>query len=144
MFRKPTSVLLALIMSHAFLALLSPSKSAKLMVARAFTTNSHASHLLSTRTCRLPGAPAFATTTTSPASRLYTSTSHVAANVEEDLDAALDDILGEALQEAEEPLDTSKGGHIEGAKPMPAAVVELVSHVMFRKTCCVVQGCFSR
>jgi hypothetical protein len=104
MFRKGTSVILALIMSQAFLSLLSPSKSAKLMVARAFTTNSHASLLRSTRTSRLPGAaPAFATTATS-ASRLYSSTSRVAANVEEDLDAALDNILGDAVQEADEPV----------------------------------------
>jgi hypothetical protein len=120
MFRKPTSVLLALIMSHAFLSLLSPSKSAKLMVARAFTTNSARPMLLhSTRTCRLPGAPTFATT---PVSRLYSSTSPVQADVEEDLDAALDDILGEALSEAgDEP------------KAKAAKKVMPVSTVMFGK-----------
>jgi hypothetical protein len=107
MFHKGTSVLLALIMSQAFLSLLSPSKSAKLMVARAFTTNSQSSVLRSVRTSRLPGAPAFATTF-APASRLYSSTSRVAANVEEDLDAALDNILGDALQEAEEPVKVAR------------------------------------
>jgi hypothetical protein len=143
MFRKPTSVLLALIMSHAFLSLLSPSKSAKLMVARAFTTNSHASQLLSTRTCRLAGSPAFATTI-SPARRLYMSTSRVAADVEEDLDAALDDILGEAMLEAEEPLNMSKGVHMEDSRPMPKKLMEKVSNVMCRNTYRVVQGYFSR
>jgi hypothetical protein len=122
MFRKPTSVLLALIMSHAFLSLLSPSKSAKLMVARAFTTNS-ARPLLSARTCRLPGAPTFATTISPAVSRLYSSTSPVQADVEEDLDAALDDILGEALSEAgDEP------------KAKAAKKVMPVSNAMFRRT----------
>lgn len=124
MFRKPTSVLLALIMSHAFLSLLSPSKSAKLMVARAFTTNT-ASQLMSTRTCRLPGAPTFATTFSS-ASRLYSSTSHVQADVEEDLDAALDDILGDALHEADEP--ASKVA--KNAMPVSNAVFLRTNHIV--------------
>jgi hypothetical protein len=124
MSRKATSVLVGLIMSQAFLSLLSPSKSAKLMVARAFTTNSHSSLLRSTRTCQLPGAPAFATTFT-PASRLYSS--RVAADVEEDLDAALDNILGDAMQEAEEPL---------GSRVVPAKPIEEVSYVMAVNVSC--------
>jgi hypothetical protein len=134
MFRKPTSVLLALIMSHAFLSLLSPSKSAKLMVARAFTTNS-ARPLLNTRTCRLPGAPTFATTISPAVSRLYSSTSPVQADVEEDLDAALDDILGEALSEAgDEPVKKVA----KNVMPVSNALFDKARRILMS-----VQGCFS-
>jgi hypothetical protein len=131
MFRKPTSVLLALIMSHAFLSLLSPSKSAKLMVARAFTTNSARPMLLhSTRTCRLPGAPTFATTISPAVSRLYSSTSRVQADVEEDLDAALDDILGEALSEAG---DEPKAKVVKKVMPVSKAMFHKASRIL---ACC--------
>jgi hypothetical protein len=51
--------------------------------------------------------------------------------VEEDLDAALDDLLGDAFKDAEEPLDLEKPNeneaHMKDSHPVPAALVETVS-----------------
>lgn len=46
------------------------------------------------------------------------------ATVEEDLDAALDDILGDALMEAENPVGVTPGTHMENSRPMPPTLVE--------------------
>jgi len=46
------------------------------------------------------------------------------SSVDEDLDAALDDILGEAFKEAENPIDMEPGNHIEGSRPIPRTLVE--------------------
>ena len=43
---------------------------------------------------------------------------------EQDLDAALDDILGEALMDAENPLGLTPGTHMENSRPMPPTLVE--------------------
>lgn len=52
------------------------------------------------------------------------------ATVEEDLDAALDDILGDTIEEVESSngiaVDAT-GTHIEGSHPIPKALVEKVS-----------------
>jgi hypothetical protein len=51
------------------------------------------------------------------------TTSRSSAAVEEDLDAALEDILGEALKEAEEP-HMNQNGHMRDSKPMPRRLIE--------------------
>jgi hypothetical protein len=53
-------------------------------------------------------------------------TTEVEATVEEDLDAALDDILGDAFKQARD-YGVQPGTHIEGSKPMPKTLVEEVS-----------------
>jgi len=54
----------------------------------------------------------------SPVTRLFSST------VEENLDAALEDILGDALLEAENPPDMQPGNHMKGSRPMPKNLIE--------------------
>lgn len=51
--------------------------------------------------------------------------------VEEDLDAALDDILGDALMEAENPVGVTPGTHMENSRPMPPTLVETEVRVSF-------------
>jgi hypothetical protein len=53
-------------------------------------------------------------------------TTEVEATVEEELDAALDGILGDAFKEAEGGV--APGTHMEGSKPMPKTLVEVVSN----------------
>jgi hypothetical protein len=62
------------------------------------------------------------------------SSSVAASGIDEDLDAALDDILGEAFAEAEdgipptyEKVDENGVEHIAGSHPIPKALVEEVS-----------------
>jgi hypothetical protein len=53
------------------------------------------------------------------------------ARVEEDLDAALDDLLGDAFKDTEEPLDLEKPkeneAHMKDSHPVPAPLGETVS-----------------
>lgn len=47
--------------------------------------------------------------------------------VEEDLDAALDNLLGDAFLEAGDPRDLETEAHMKDSHPIPAALVEQVS-----------------
>ena len=61
-------------------------------------------------------------------------TTQVETTVEEELDAALDGILGEALKDAGGGV--APGTHMEGSKPMPKTLVEVVcnrKHYLFRR-----------
>lgn len=55
-----------------------------------------------------------------------TNMSAQATTTDEELDTALDEILGEALQEAENPAADGERGHIEGSHPFPKELVEEV------------------
>jgi hypothetical protein len=57
------------------------------------------------------------------------ASSSATTSVEEDLDAALDDILGEALMEAENPIGVMPGTHMKNSRPMPRPLVEQVRHI---------------
>ena len=57
---------------------------------------------------------------------LTTSTSHSVTNIEEDLDAALDSILGDALAQAEDPRELKLEEHMKGSKPIPKVLIEEV------------------
>lgn len=56
-----------------------------------------------------------------------TFTTRAEASVEEDLDTALDDILGDAFTEADSNGAVDTGTHIEGSHPIPKTLVEKVS-----------------
>jgi hypothetical protein len=48
--------------------------------------------------------------------------------IEEDLDAALDDILGDAIQEAEYPAGMQTGSHLPETHSIPQNLVEEVRY----------------
>lgn len=50
--------------------------------------------------------------------------------IDEELDSALNDLLGEALKEAEEPAAQAGSGHIEGSHPFPKELVETVRSLL--------------
>ena len=87
----------------------SASKNVSLRLAvRAFTAPATARHLALRPAVARYGLSSFTTQ----------------ATVEEDLDAALDDILGGAFKESN---GVEPGTHIEGSHPMPKTLVEQVS-----------------
>ena len=58
----------------------------------------------------------------------FSSVTEIGASVEEDLDVALNDILGDTFAEAQSNgVDT--GTHMKGSHPIPKALVEEVSNV---------------
>jgi len=60
------------------------------------------------------------------ARRFFSDTSRSSAAVEEDLDAALDDILGDAFKEAKDPIDMQPGTHMKHSRPISKNLVEEV------------------
>ena len=63
-----------------------------------------------------------------------------AAAADQELDDALDSILGEALAEAENPAAGAGEGHIEGSHPFPKELVEEVRSWRCRLMCvCVAE-----
>lgn len=120
-------------MANVMFALLSSSRNGSLRLAvRAFTASTTAPFrsTLASRSVR-PTLASLYPSQKSLIARFSTST------VEEDLDAALDDILGgaddalddilgEAFLEAENPADMEPGTHMKGSHPMPEALVAKV------------------
>ena len=53
------------------------------------------------------------------------------ARVDEDLDAALDTLLGSAFDEAEDPRDLKNEEHMKDSRPIPKNLVEEVSYRAF-------------
>lgn len=108
--RLPGTVICSCIM----FTFLSASRTASVRLALAFTTSTGARRL-----AVRPVASRF--------TYVQSFTTEVEATVEEDLDAALDDILGDAFKEARD-YGVQPGTHIEGSKPMPKTLVEEVSN----------------
>jgi hypothetical protein len=83
------------------------------LAARAFTTSTGARRL-----AVRPVASRF--------TYVQSFTTQVEATVEEELDAALDGILADAFKDAGGGV--APGTHMEGSKPMPKTLVEVVSN----------------
>jgi hypothetical protein len=140
MIYKRISVL-AVIMTHGIIAMLSRRgcSSSKLLLARAFTTTAVNNNKLDTTTRRgsattsgqllLPRNHQAHASAIFPAASSSSSTQQrflSSSTVEEDLDAALDNILGDVTKQEKV--------HMNGSKPMPKALVEQVrtSNVMLK------------
>ena len=87
-------------------------------LVRAFTTTS-STKIHKGLTRGFPGAAGF-----SQQQRLL---SQGVASVDEDLDAALDSLLGDAFDEAEDPRDLQVEEHMKDSHPIPRNLVEEVS-----------------
>ena len=88
-------------------------------MARALTTPSQVSQT------RLAGV-SLQTLASSEARRYFSGDRRFSAAVEEDLDAALDNILGDAFKEAKNPVDMQPGTHMKHSRPIPENLVEEV------------------
>mmetsp|Transcript_21545 Transcript_21545/g.30003 ORF Transcript_21545/g.30003 Transcript_21545/m.30003 type:complete len:852 (+) Transcript_21545:217-2772(+) len=112
-----SKIFVSFTMAHLLIAAFSSSKSAYLRLGvRAFTLSSTPSRVALQSAVR----PLVARTTDLPGRSL---SSRAATPVDEDLDKALDDILGDALFEASNPADMEPGNHIKGSHPMPENLV---------------------
>lgn len=119
--QRQTFVFVLLTFASMSAFFLSSSRRTSRLVAQALTSSSTASRLTVRPTTAFLAA---SRSNTFLMQRFKHSTSSSAAAVEEDLDAALDDILGGAFAEASNPVDVEPGTHMKGSRPMPPALVE--------------------
>ena len=113
------SVLTA-VMTHAFISYLSRGSSSRLLV-RALVPNHHVHKSRHALTAVLVRSGTRSRPFLSAARTFSSSLGSTVEKVEEDLDAALNDILSERFSEGEEE-------HMEGSHPMPAELVEKVRY----------------
>mmetsp|Transcript_9582 Transcript_9582/g.13573 ORF Transcript_9582/g.13573 Transcript_9582/m.13573 type:complete len:847 (+) Transcript_9582:268-2808(+) len=113
----PSKIFVSFTMAHLLIAAFSSSKTTSMRFAvRAFTVSSTPSRVAFQSAVRPLVARSTDITRRSLSSRAATP-------VDEDLDKALDDILGDAFFEAENPDDMEPGNHIKGSHPMPKNLV---------------------